>query len=72
MKITFPENLYDSFEGLEIGEVFRFDGSIYMKTCTLSTSEKLIANAVNLETGCFRLIDETPEVERIHGEYIIK
>lgn len=71
MKVVFPANRV-LFEDLEIGEVFRLNENVYMKTCTLTCSDTLRVSAVDLETGRFKSMNELSEVEKLNGEYIIK
>lgn len=71
MKIVFPANRV-LFKDLEIGEVFHLNENVYMKTCALTCSDALRVNAVDLETGRFKSMDELSDVEKLNGEYIIK
>lgn len=71
MKVIFPVDRI-LFKDLEIGEVFRFNENVYMKTCTITCSDTLSVSAVDLETGRFKSMNELYEVEKLNGEYIIK
>lgn len=70
MKVVWP-NKYETFGNLQIGDVFRLNGYIYMKTCTFSRANGEI-NTVNLETGRFNFANDSTEIEKVNGEYVIK
>lgn len=51
-----------TFVDLEIGAVFNFNDSFYMKICEIVNDDGIWFNAVNLATGWLNTIDDSDEV----------
>lgn len=59
------------FELVEIGEVFSWESTLYMRT-RLCTLNDLFCNAVNIEDGSFASFENSDLVEKLDVELTIR
>lgn len=71
MKITDGRNNRFLFESIEIGEVFMWEGSFWMKTRPCVVCD-IFCNAVDITNGTFVRFEESDLVEKIDTELFVK
>ena len=59
------------FDELDIGDVFIYNGDVYMKIDPIYNASFIVKNAVNLHVGCLCEIDKNETVLEVDAELII-
>lgn len=52
---------------IEVGQAFKFDGEIYLKTNKIETKDNNDLNAINLQENYFKYFEVNCEVEKFNG-----
>lgn len=59
------------FKSVRHGQVFEYDGNIYIRTVVLDAEGRIIYNALNLESGYCNLLDDKIEVSLYENARIV-
>lgn len=71
MKITDHRNSRILFETVEVGEVFMWEGSFWMKTRPCIVCD-ISCNVVDITNGTFASFEDSDFVEKIEAELFIR
>lgn len=71
IKYNFDNPQHYTFRDIHCGQVFKYEGSVYMRIAPVTTDEDTFC-CVDLEEGSVWSIGDNEEVTLLNGEYVVK